>query len=204
MFDVCTLCKLLWSPRHWQSHPQNCLPWVHLALHHSVDVTTFESWKCDTITTLLGWERREKHVGKMEELGCEHRGCSLMKRMDCHWLAVPHVCFQSNFHLLSENMLMRRVMSGKLGCKSMHKHCTPIKQKTFFETLRALDIIVLYNRHSVFSRLSILRHILYLLCSIKWDIENMWNNSVSFPRLLPGSHSWKHVFRHYNFYIFFY
>ncbi len=50
-----------------------------------------------------------------------------------------------------------------------------------------------------FSRLSILRHILYLLCSIKWDIENMWNNSVSFPRLLPGSHSWKHVFRHYIF-----
>lgn len=55
-------------------------------------------------------------------------------------------------------------MSVKLGCKSMHKHCAPIKQKTFFETSRALDIIVLYNRRSLFlSSLDLASHFVLAL-----------------------------------------
>lgn len=68
---------------------------------------------------------------KTEKLGCEQRGCSLMKHMDkvdllvTDWLCYTFLSYET---FICHQKTCTSVMSVQLGCKSMHKHCGLIKQ----------------------------------------------------------------------------
>lgn len=122
-----------------------------------------------------------------------------MKHMDkVNSLVIDWLChtFPSYETFICHQKTCTSVMSVQLECKSMHKHCGLIKQKGFFETARALDIISLNASLSLFLSLSIClflaSHFVHQVCCAQQK-KHMWNNSVSFPQLLSGSHSWKHV-----------